>query len=47
METIIYFLLSNIYRYSSYPTYEEWKRTLPLDLEDFERSYPTYEEWKR
>ena len=47
METIIYFLLSNIYRYSSYPTYEEWKPVISmLKSSILCCSYPTYEEWK-
>ena len=31
----------------SYPTYEEWKRTLELTVNsNVLCSYPTYEEWK-
>ena len=33
--------------FSSYPTYEEWKQELYVDIaEKLLSSYPTYEEWK-
>ena len=35
------------YKYTFYPTYEEWKHSIVTNL-NFDRFpfYPTYEEWK-
>ena len=47
METGMGCAIDYIHFFSSYPTYEEWKRIkLPCVYTKIVCSYPTYEEWK-